>query len=134
MTKNTVEGYFGVFKRCIVGVYQHCAYNTFRGIWMNSASFGTTALGWRLRIPSAPYLAIRGTEGKRLTYRACGGLSLRGSLPALSSLSHGSGLASLKLLHLSVLGLRGRAERPSQRFIATFGDLLVTEIIVSRGR
>ena len=25
MTKNTVEGYFGVFKRCIVGVYQHCA-------------------------------------------------------------------------------------------------------------
>jgi hypothetical protein len=55
MTKNTVEGYFGVFKRCIVGVYQRCAYNTFRGIWMNSASFGTTALGWRLRIHSAPY-------------------------------------------------------------------------------
>ena len=66
---NTVEGYFSVFKRGMRGVYQHCkekhlhrylAEFDFR--YNNRAALGV-ADGERAE------LAIKGIEGKRLTYR-----------------------------------------------------------------
>jgi transposase-like protein len=35
---NTVEGYFSIFKRGMIGVYQHCAESTFTAIWPNLIS------------------------------------------------------------------------------------------------
>ena len=43
VTINTVEGFFGIFKRGMVGVYQHCGSSTSSAISTSSASAGTTA-------------------------------------------------------------------------------------------
>jgi transposase-like protein len=68
-TTNTVEGFFGIFKRGMTGVYQHCgenhlqAYlNEFDFRYSNRVKLGVddTERTWR---------AIKGAEGKRLTYR-----------------------------------------------------------------
>jgi hypothetical protein len=69
VTTNSVEGYFSIFKRGMKGVYQHCdekhlhrylAEFDFR--YNNRAALGVTD-GERADI------AIKGIEGKRLTYR-----------------------------------------------------------------
>jgi len=69
VTTNTVENYFSVFKRGMRGTYQHCkekhlhrylAEFDFR--YNNRAAFGITD-GERAE------LALKGIEGKRLTYR-----------------------------------------------------------------
>jgi hypothetical protein len=66
---NTAEGYFSIFKRGMRGVYQHCRekhlhrylaefdfrYNTRERLGFNDADRAA--------------LAIKGIEGKRLTYR-----------------------------------------------------------------
>ena len=68
VTTNTVEGMFGVFKRGMVGVYQHCGEQhlqryldefTFR--WNNRSRLG-------IEDTERAVLAIHGAEGKRLTY------------------------------------------------------------------
>jgi len=68
VTTNTVEGYFGVFKRGMVGVYQHCGeqhlqryLNEFSFRWNNRSRLG-------IEDTQRAVLAIRGAEGKRLTY------------------------------------------------------------------
>jgi len=69
ITTNTVEGFFGVFKRGMRGTYQHCGpqhlqryLNEFDFRYSNRAALGVddTERGTR---------AIRGAEGKRLTYQ-----------------------------------------------------------------
>jgi transposase-like protein len=69
VTTNTVEGFFGVFKRGMMGVYQHCgenhlqAYlNEFDFRYSNRAKLGVDDTERTLR-------AVRGAEGKRLTYK-----------------------------------------------------------------
>jgi hypothetical protein len=69
VTTNTVETYFSVFKRGMRGTYQHCGEKhlhrylaEFDFRYNNRAAFGITD-GERAA------LAIKGIEGKRLTYR-----------------------------------------------------------------
>ena len=68
VTTNTVEGYFSIFKRGMRGVYQHCAEKhlhrylaefDFRYNYRASLGFNDT---------DRTIAAIRGGEGKRLTY------------------------------------------------------------------
>jgi transposase-like protein len=68
-TTNTVEGFFGIFKRGMTGVYQHCgekhlqAYlNEFDFRYSNRIKLGVDDTERARR-------AIKGAEGKRLTYR-----------------------------------------------------------------
>jgi hypothetical protein len=69
VTTNSVEGYFSVFKRGMVGVYQHCqekhlhrylAEFDFR--YNNRIKLGVDDIGRADR-------ALRGVKGKRLTYQ-----------------------------------------------------------------
>jgi transposase-like protein len=69
VTTNTVEGFFGIFKRGLNGVYQHCGEQhlqryldefTFR--YSNRAALG-------IHDTERAVLAMKGADGKRLTYR-----------------------------------------------------------------
>ena len=69
MTTNSVEGFFGIFKRGMVGIYQHCgeqhlqAYlNEFTFRYSNRSNLGTEDA-------ERAVLATVGGEGKRLTWR-----------------------------------------------------------------
>ncbi|HEY5380287.1 MAG TPA: IS1595 family transposase [Pseudolabrys sp.] len=69
VTTNTVEGYFSVFKRGMRGTYQHCGeqhlqryLDEFDFRYSNRAALGVGDAERALR-------AIKGAEGKRLTYR-----------------------------------------------------------------
>ena len=68
VTTNTVEGYFGIFKRGMKGVYQHCSE---KHLHRYLAEFDfrynhREALGWNDE--NRTVAAIRSGEGKRLTY------------------------------------------------------------------
>ena len=69
VTTNTVEGYFSVFKRGMIGVYQHCSekhlqryLNEFDFRYSNRATLGVDDTERAER-------AIKGAAGRRLTYR-----------------------------------------------------------------
>ncbi len=69
VTTNTVEGFFGIFKRGMTGVYQHCGEQHFQRYldeftfrYSNRAKLGVSDAERAL-------IALRGAEGKRLTYR-----------------------------------------------------------------
>lgn len=70
---NTVEGYFSVFKRGMKGVYQHCS-ETHLQRYLDEFSF---RYSYRVKLgiddSTRTMLAIRGAEGKRLTYRRTAG-------------------------------------------------------------
>jgi transposase-like protein len=66
---NTIEGFFSIFKRGMTGVYQHCSeqhlqryLNEFDFRYSNRAALGVTDA---MRAEKA----LKGIEGKRLTYR-----------------------------------------------------------------
>jgi transposase-like protein len=68
VTTNTVDGMFGVFKRGMTGVYQHCGEQHFQRYldeftfrWNNRSRLG-------VEDTQRAVIAIRGAEGKRLTY------------------------------------------------------------------
>jgi transposase-like protein len=65
---NTVEGFFGIFKRGLNGVYQHCGEQHLQR-YLNEFSFRYSNRS-KLGVEDAERaaLAIRGAEGKRLTY------------------------------------------------------------------
>jgi transposase-like protein len=66
VTTNTVEGYFGIFKRGMRGNYQHCAEkNLHRYLAEFDFRYNTRSITDGERA----VLAVRGGEGKRLTYR-----------------------------------------------------------------
>jgi transposase-like protein len=69
VTTNTVEGFFSIFKRGMTGVYQHCSeqhlqryLDEFDFRYSNRAALGVDDAERTTR-------AIKGAEGKRLTYR-----------------------------------------------------------------
>jgi hypothetical protein len=69
ITTNTVEGYFGIFKRGMVGVYQHCAEHHLQK-YLNEFDFrysNRSALG--IEDTECANRAIKGAVGKRLTYK-----------------------------------------------------------------
>lgn len=69
-TTNTIEGFFGVFKRGMTGVYQHCGENHLQA-YLNEFDFrysNRSALG--AEDAERDSHVIRGAVGKRLTYRS----------------------------------------------------------------
>ena len=73
---NTIEGYFSIFKRGMRGIYQHCSE---KHLHRYLAEFDfrcnyRTALGFNDRDRAAA--ALKGIEGKRLTYRRPDGSGL----------------------------------------------------------
>jgi hypothetical protein len=69
VTTNSVEGFFGIFKRGMVGVYQHCGeqhlqryLDEFSFRYSNRAKLG-------IDDDERAVIATRGMDGKRLTYR-----------------------------------------------------------------
>jgi hypothetical protein len=68
VTTNTVEGFFGIFKRGMTGVYQHCG-ETHLQAYLNEFDFRYSNRV-KLGVDDAERTrrAIKGAEGKRLTY------------------------------------------------------------------
>ena len=69
MTTNTVEGFFGVFKRGMNGVYQHCGEQHFQR-YLDEFTFrynNRSKLG--VEDAERAAIALHGAEGKRLTWR-----------------------------------------------------------------
>lgn len=73
VTTNTVEDFFGVFKRGTVRLYQHCGEQHLQRYGSNSPSGTTTAARSALKIEQRAVIACHGTTGKRLTYRRTDG-------------------------------------------------------------
>ncbi len=69
VTTNTVEGYFGIFKRGMKGVYQHCGEQHLQRylVEFDFRYSNRAALG--IEDAERTTLALKGAEGKRLTYR-----------------------------------------------------------------
>ncbi len=69
VTTNSAEGYFGVLKRGLVGIYQHCGEQHFQR-YLDEFSFRYSNRS-KLGIEDAQraVIANRGGEGKRLTWR-----------------------------------------------------------------
>jgi hypothetical protein len=68
-TTNTVEGFFGIFKRGMTGVYQHCGEQHLQA-YLNEFDFrysNRAALG--IDDTERAHRAIKGAASKRLTYR-----------------------------------------------------------------
>jgi transposase-like protein len=76
VTTNTVEGYFAIFKRGMKGIYQHCGEkHLHRYLAEYDFRYNTrTALGYNDGERAA--LAIKGADGKRLTYRCANQTSI----------------------------------------------------------
>jgi transposase-like protein len=66
VTTNTVEGYFGIFKRGMRGNYQHCAE---KNLHRYLAEFDFRYNTRQITDGERAALAIRNASGKRLTYR-----------------------------------------------------------------
>ncbi len=69
VTTNTVEGFFGILKRGMRGIYQHCGEQHFQR-YINEFAFrynNRVALG--VDDAERSSRAIKGIEGKRLTYK-----------------------------------------------------------------
>lgn len=68
-TTNTVEGFFSIFKRGMVGVYQHCGEQHLQR-YLNEFDFRySNRLALGVDDTKRTTLAIKGATGKRLTYR-----------------------------------------------------------------
>jgi len=68
-TTNTVEGFFGIFKRGMTGTYHHCAEHHLQA-YLNEFDFrysNRVKLG--VDDTERTHRAIKGAEGKRLTYK-----------------------------------------------------------------
>jgi transposase-like protein len=69
VTTNSVEGFFGIFKRGMVGVYQHCGEQHFQR-YLDEFTFrynNRSKLG--VEDTERAVIAAKGMDGKRLTYR-----------------------------------------------------------------
>ena len=69
VTTNSVEGFFGIFKRGMRGVYQHCGEQHFQR-YLNEFSFRyNNRIKLGVHDTERAALAVKGAEGKRLLYR-----------------------------------------------------------------
>jgi transposase-like protein len=73
VTTNSVEGFFSIFKRAMIGVYQHCGEQHLQR-YLHEFDFRYSNRS-KLGIEDAERttLAIKGATGKRLTYRSLDG-------------------------------------------------------------
>ena len=69
MTTNTVEGFFGVLKRGMKGVYQHCGEQHFQRYLNEFAFRNNNRSGLGVNDTERALIALRGNGGKRLTSR-----------------------------------------------------------------
>ena len=68
-TTNTVEGFFGIFKRGMRGVYHHCGEQHLQA-YLNEFDFRySNRVGLGVNDTERARRAIKGGEGKRLTYK-----------------------------------------------------------------
>lgn len=76
VTTNSVEGFFGIFKRGMTGIYQHCAE---KHLYRYLAEYDFR-YNYRVRLRfndmDRTVAAVRGAEGKRLTHRQADSASL----------------------------------------------------------
>ena len=69
VTTNSVEGFFGIFKRGLNGNYQHCSEQHFQR-YLNEFAFRyNNRIKLGVNDTQRAIIAARGAEGKRLTYR-----------------------------------------------------------------
>jgi len=72
VTTNSVEGFFGIFKRGMVGVYQHCSEQHLQR-YLDEFSFRySNRIKLGIDDDRRTELAVIGATGKRLTYRRIG--------------------------------------------------------------
>lgn len=70
---NTVENYFSIFKRGMKGVYQHCSANHLKRYLAEFDFRYNNRSGLGIEDADRALIALKGIEGKRLTYRRVGG-------------------------------------------------------------
>ena len=69
VTTNSVEGFFGIFKRGMNGIYQHCGEQHFQR-YLNEFAFRyNNRIKLGVDDAERAIIALRGAAGKRLTYR-----------------------------------------------------------------
>jgi len=69
VTTNSVEGFFGIFKRGMNGNYQHCSEQHFQR-YLNEFAFRyNNRIKLGVDDTQRAAIAVKGAEGKRLTYR-----------------------------------------------------------------
>jgi hypothetical protein len=66
---NSVEGYFSIFKRGMRGVYQHCREKRLHRYLAGFDFRYNNRIALGINDGERAALAVRGIEGKRLTYR-----------------------------------------------------------------
>lgn len=72
VTTNSVEGFFGIFKRGLNGNYQHCSEQHFQR-YLNEFAFRyNNRIKLGVDDTQRAMIAARGADGKRLTYRRIG--------------------------------------------------------------
>ncbi len=69
VTTNTVESFFGVLKRGMRGVYQHCDEQHFQRYFNEFAFRYNNRFKLGVEDDERAVRAVRGAEGKRLTYQ-----------------------------------------------------------------
>jgi hypothetical protein len=69
VTTNSVEGFFGIFKRGMVGVYQHCGEQHLQRYLDEFAFRYSNRVKLGIGDDARAVLAVQGGDGKRLTYR-----------------------------------------------------------------
>jgi len=66
---NTIEGFFSVFKRGMKGVYQHCREDHLQRYLAEFDFRYNNREGLKITDTARTILALKGIEGKRLTYQ-----------------------------------------------------------------
>lgn len=66
---NTVEGYFSIFKRGMTGIYQHCSQKHLKRYLAEFDFRYNNREGLGVNDMERTILALKGAQGKRLTYR-----------------------------------------------------------------
>lgn len=72
---NTVEGFFGIFKRGMRGIYQHCGQQHLARYLAEFDFRYSNRVGLGINDADRADIALKGISGKRLTYRRIGGLA-----------------------------------------------------------
>lgn len=76
---NTLEGFFSVFKRGMVGIYQHCGEQHLNRYLAEFDFRANTRAKFGIDDVSRAGIALQGVKGKRLTYRTVGAKTDRSS-------------------------------------------------------
>jgi hypothetical protein len=69
VTTNTVDGYYSIFKRGMKGVYQHCKEKHLHRYLAEFDFRYSNRIALGINDGERAVLAMKGIEGKRLTYR-----------------------------------------------------------------